>query len=131
MHRFLLAAVIAHFALAAAASAQPPDLSGRWSGYWVSDKTGHTGPLHGRFRQVDASTYRVAYHGRFAKILPFWYRTTMHVAGTGDDVVVLTASQRLGPFGTFSTTATATGTNFDATYSSRSDSGRFTMTRRR
>jgi hypothetical protein len=131
MHRVLLAAVIALFTHAGAASAQPPDLTGKWSGYWLSDRTGHTGPLHGRFRQVDDATYRVTYHGRFAKILPFWYRTTMHVEGSGDGVVLLTASQRLGPFGTFTTTATATGTSFDATYSSRSDTGRFALMRRR
>lgn len=117
--------------LAAPGSAQPPDLSGRWSGYWVSDKNGHTGPLHGRFRQVDAETYRVAYHGRFWRVFPFYYRTTMHLDGTGDGIAMLSASQRLGPLGTFTTTALATDIDFNATFAAPNDSGRFVMSRRR
>jgi hypothetical protein len=111
--------------------AQPPDLSGKWSGRWVSDKNGHSGPLHARFRQVDGDTYRVAFRGRFWGVFPFFYRTTMNVEGTGEDVAHLTASRRLGPFGTFSTNAVATGTDFNADFSSRNDSGRFILSRRR
>ena len=111
--------------------AQQPDLSGKWSGRWMSDKNGHSGPLHARIRPIDADTYRVAYRGRFWGVFPFYYRTTMSVSGVGDGVVALTASQSLGPFGTFTTTAVATSTYFDATFSSRKDSGRFVMSRRR
>jgi hypothetical protein len=113
------------------AAAQPPDLSGRWSGRWVSETNGHTGPLHARFRQVDADTYRVAFRGRFAKVLPFWYTTKLDVVAAGDGVVVLAASQRLPLVGAYSTTATATATDFDATFTSRKDSGRFILSRRR
>jgi hypothetical protein len=112
-------------------SAAPPELSGQWSGYWVSDKSGHTGPLHGKFKQLDDETYRVRFHGRFAKVIPFWYSTKMHVSGIGDDSVLLTASQNLPLFGTFQTTAAATATSFDAGFTSRSDTGRFVLTRRR
>ena len=112
-------------------AAQPPDLSGRWSGHWVSATNGHTGPLHARFRQVDCDTYRVAFRGRFAKLLPFWYTTKLDVVGMGDGVVLLSASQRLPLLGTYSTTATATASDFDATFTSRKDSGRFIMSRRR
>jgi hypothetical protein len=113
-------------------AAQPPDLSGRWSGHWVSETNGHTGPLHARFRQIDDDTYRVAVRGRFAKILPFWYTTRLDVVGVGDGVVVLAASQRLPLAGTYSTTATATATatDFEATFASRKDSGRFILSRR-
>jgi hypothetical protein len=104
-----------------------PDLSGKWSGYWVSDKNGHTGPLRATFQQQDWDTYRVTYSGRFAKVIPFRYSTTMDVVGTGDGVVVLAAEKRLGLTGTFRTTAIATGTNFDATFASRRDSGRFVL----
>jgi hypothetical protein len=114
------------------AYAGPPELSGQWSGYWVSDKNGHTGPLHGKFTQLDCETYRVRYHGRFAKVIPFWYTTKMHVTGAFDDSLVLTASQNLGPFlGTFKTTAVATPSSFEAQFSSRGDSGRFVLTRQR
>ena len=123
--------LIALALVAGSAAAQPPSLSGRWSGYWVSDKNGHTGPLHGRFRQLDDATYRVAYHGRFWKVFPFFYRTTMHVDGVGDGIAMLSASQRLGPLGTFTTTALASETTFHATFAAPNDSGRFVMSRRR
>jgi hypothetical protein len=119
-------------AFAATASAAPPELNGRWSGYWVSDKSGHTGPLHGKFVQLDSETYRVRFHGRFAKIIPFVYSTKLHVEGTTEDTVVLSANQNLGPFlGTFQTSALATATSFDASFTARSDSGRFVLSRRR
>jgi hypothetical protein len=112
-------------------AAGAPDLSGKWSGYWVSDKNGHTGPLHGRFRPIDGDTYRVTYRGRFWGVFPFRYGTTMDVVGAGDGVVQLAASRRIGPLGTFSTTATATDSHFDAAFASRNDSGRFVLSRRR
>ncbi len=129
MLRFTFAAVAA-LAFSGTAFAQTPDLSGRWSGEWISDKNGHHGPLHGRFRQIDANTYRVAFHGRFAKIIPFWYTTKLHIEGTGDGVVLLGASQNLPLLGEYRTTATATDTSFNATFTSRKDSGRFVMNRR-
>ena len=130
MIRILIAFAVL-LALDHTASAQPPNLSGRWSGHWVSDKNGHTGPLRGRFRQVDEGTYRVAYHGRFWRIFPFYYRTTMRIESAGDGVVVLSASERLGPLGTFHTTALASGTSFNAVFQAARDSGRFVMSRRR
>jgi hypothetical protein len=58
-------------AFSATAFADPPELTGRWSGYWVSEKNGHTGPLNGKFVRLDDETYRVRFHGRFAKVIPF------------------------------------------------------------
>jgi len=131
MPRRVLGTMFALCVCAGTASAQIPDLSGKWSGYWQSETTGHTGPLHVRFRQLDSETYRVSFHGRFAKVVPFWYATKFHVAGAGDGVVQLSASQNLGlGLGTFTTTALATATSFDARYSARKDSGRFVMSRR-
>ena len=129
--------VVALLALSSVSFAQPtvvvpvatPDLSGKWSGYWVSDKNGHTGSLRATFRQQDCDTYRVTYSGRFAKIIPFRYTTTMDVVGAGDGVVILSAEKRLPLTGAFRTTAVATGTNFDATYTSPRDRGRFVLRR--
>lgn len=129
MRQFAVVAV-ALFVTTGTVCAQQPDLSGKWSGYWISDKNGHNGPLHATFRQQDADTYRVTYSGRFAKIVPFRYSTTMDVVGTSDGAVVLTAEKRLGLTGMFRTNATATATNFEATFASRRDSGRFVMSRR-
>ena len=125
------AVVLVLFACAGTTSARPPELAGKWSGYWISDTNGHTGPLHAKIRPLGDEAYRVAFRGRFWVVFPFRYATTMHVAGGDDRVVHLTASRRLGPLGTFTTTATATDSSFDAVFSSRQDSGRFVLSRRR
>jgi hypothetical protein len=124
-----LLSLVALFVLPSMSVAQNPDLSGKWSGYWVSDTNGHTGPLHAKFKQLDCDTYKVVYRGRFAIVIPFRYTTTMDVVGRADGMVVLSAEKRLGPMGTFRTTATATDSNFDATFTSRRDSGRFVLRR--
>jgi hypothetical protein len=107
-----------------------PDLSGDWSGYWISSKNGHHGPLRATFTCVGDNCYRVRFKGRFAKIIPFRYRTTMTITGVGDGVATLVASRRLGPvLGTFAMTAVATPTTFEAEFSSKNDCGRFVLTR--
>lgn len=125
-----LVSLVALCALPSVGFAQYPDLSGKWpSGYWVSDTNGHTGPLKAKFKQLDCDTYKVTFRGRFAAVIPFRYSTTMDVVGAGAGVAVLTAEKRLGPFGTFRMTATATATTFDANFTSRRDSGRFVLRR--
>jgi len=114
---------------AGAASAQAPNLSGRWSGYWQSDSSGHTGPLNGRFRQVDDTHYRVVFTGRFAKVIPFRYSQKLEVTGTDGDSVFLAGSSRLPGFGTYEYSANATSRDFHATYQSRKDRGAFILRR--
>ena len=105
-----------------------PDLSGgKWSGYWISDTNGHNGPLHAKFTQQCDGSYRVTYRGRFALVIPFRYSTTMDVVGVGDGVVTLSAEKRLPLNGQFRTVAVATGTNFDANFTSPRDHGRFVL----
>src|SRR5687767_5746251 len=97
-----LLSLVALVALPSVSLAQYPDLSGKWSsGYWVSDKNGHNGPLRAKFTQLDCDTYKVTFRGRFAVVIPFRYTTTMDMVGAGDGVAVLTAEKRLGPLGTF------------------------------
>jgi hypothetical protein len=115
---------------AATASAQPPDLTGKWSGRWESAKNGHTGPLHARFTKLSDEQYRVRFRGRFAVVIPFCYSMKMNVVGVECDRLVLGGSHRLGPvFGTFHYSGTATHTHFDATFSATSDIGKFVLTR--
>ena len=109
-----------------------PDLSGRWSGYWLSDKNAHTGPLNARFTAKPDGSYRVLFTGRFMMIIPFIYSTTFQASPTGSDTVNVSASQNLGPgLGTFDTNGIATSSTFDARFTARGDSGRFVMNRRR
>lgn len=107
-----------------------PDLSGKWCGFWVSDKNGHNGPLNATFKPKDCDSYRVTFNGRFAKVIPFRYSTTMNVTGRGDGVVMLSAERPLGLRGSYRTSAAVTSTNFDATYTSPRDHGRFVMTKK-
>jgi hypothetical protein len=118
---------------AGALNADPPaepDLTDRWSGCWISDKNGHHGPLHATFCRTDACHYRVTFHGRFWKVIPFRYALTMAVVGRDGDKVLLSGSQPLGPLlGSFDYTATATHSEFTATFKSKNDCGRFELTR--
>jgi hypothetical protein len=113
-----------------AAPVAVPDLTGEWGGYWVSCTNGHRGPLRATFCRVGDNCYQVRFKGRFALIVPFRYATPMAVTGVGDGFVTLAASRTLGPvLGTFSMSAAATCNQFDATFTSKKDAGKFVLTR--
>lgn len=112
------------------ADACPPDLTGKWSGCWESICTGHHGPLHAKFCKVDDCHYRVRFHGRFFKIVPFMYSVTLNVTGQAGDKVLLAGESRVPLFGTFHYHAEADACHFDATYSSCKDHGKFTLSRK-
>jgi hypothetical protein len=108
-----------------------PDLTGEWSGYWVSTtKKGHSGPLKATFLKIHDGCYSVKFKGRFAKVIPFHYTTRLTVVGSGNGTIQFAGEQPLGPvFGKFCYSATATDTNFDATFSAAKDAGKFVLTR--
>ena len=108
---------------------QPPDLSGKWSGHWESQGSGHKGPLHGTFRKTDETHYRVVFRGRFLKVLPFRYKADLDVVGYQDGKVLLSGSRKLLFFGTFRYHAEATCEEFVATYETNNDHGVFIMKR--
>ena len=94
------------------------DLSGHWQGYWQSDDTGHRGVLRCTFTQLSDGSYRADFSGRFFKIIPFRYSVVLDAVDQGD-VVNLSGSQQLGRrYGTFYYSATATCSEFNATFSS-------------
>lgn len=103
-------------------------MSGRWSGYWVSNTNGHRGPLRATVTPTGGG-YDVRFSGRFAKVIPFTYRTQMSVVGVAGETTVLAAERRLPLFGMFRTEAVVTPTTFDATFRSGKDSGRFVLGR--
>ncbi|HEX4610112.1 MAG TPA: hypothetical protein VH092_18105 [Urbifossiella sp.] len=107
-----------------------PDLSGEWTGHWESAKNGHHGPLRATFTRVGPNCYQVKFAGRFAAVVPFRYSTPMTVVGSGDGVVLLSANKTLGPLlGSFSMSATATATTFDADFTAKNDRGKFILAR--
>ncbi|QEL15330.1 hypothetical protein [Limnoglobus roseus] len=120
------------FALLAAspAFAQDSPVAGSWSGYWISDTSGHRGPLRATVRPVDGgSAYRATYRGRFAAVIPFRYSMTMNVVGSDGGTTYLAGEQRLPLFGTFRYSATVTDADFVSSFDARRDRGRFVMTR--
>lgn len=129
MIRFVVTACVA-LSFGNVANSQEPNISGNWSGYWISDTNGHRGPLRATISQQSDDAYRVKFSGRFAAVIPFRYTTTMNVVGHTEGATILAAEKRLGPMGTFRTTATVTATDFQATFNSRRDNGRFVMSRR-
>ncbi|MCY2969544.1 MAG: hypothetical protein NTZ30_02600 [Planctomycetota bacterium] len=56
-----------------------PNLSGSWSGNWISDGSGHKGPMKAVFRSVGTDSYEVTFSGRFFKFIPFRYKVTLMV----------------------------------------------------
>lgn len=110
-------------------AAEPPDLTGTWSGHWESHSSGHRGPLSATFQKANETQYHVVFRGRFLKIIPFRYQTDLDITGYQDDTVLLAGSRKLLFFGTFSYSAEATCADFTATYEARKDHGAFIMKR--
>ncbi|HMO35225.1 MAG TPA: hypothetical protein PKA06_04205 [Gemmatales bacterium] len=129
-HQFFLA-IVAGMLTISLAQAQPPNLAGSWTGFWESDMNGHHGPLRARLRQRPDGSYRALFSGRYAGIIPFWYTARLNVEGVGEDVLLLEGSQRLPLLGDYRTQAVVTATDFNASFTSRRDYGRFVLQRRR
>lgn len=105
------------------------DLTGPWCGSWNDCKSGHHGPLRGTFSKCDEQHYRVVFTGRFFKVIPFRFATTLDVTGQKDGKVLMSGQSRLGLFGVFNYSAEATDANFTASYSSRRYEGQFLLKR--
>lgn len=123
IERCVVLTLVIVFALTTASVASAEDLSGCWSGYWVSCTNGHRGPLQATLTRVDDATYCATFTGRFWRIVPFRYTTTLHVVETTDGVR-LEGSTFLGPLmGDYSYSATVTGNVLTASYHARRDFG--------
>jgi hypothetical protein len=103
-------------------------LAGQWRGNWTSADNGHTGPLNARIDQQGNGVV-VHFRGRFAKVVPFIYKSRLEVVAVDCNGTHLQGSQRLPLFGTFSTSATVKDGQFYAVFNSAKDSGTFMMTR--
>jgi len=105
-------------------------VDGRWrNGSWTDDNTGHEGPLHARFREQADGNYRVVFTGRFAKVVPFRFATTLNVVGQDGDSVVMEGQARLMGFYRFNYQAVADAHTFQSQYSSRRWTGSFNLSR--
>ena len=106
------------------------DLSGWWTGTWLSHTNAHTGPINGYFTKIDDDHYCVHFNGTFWEIFPFQYNVVLGITERNKDSVTMTGSSSLGLlFGTFSYTAKVTEKDFTASYYSNLDQGVFSMAR--
>jgi len=111
-------------------AAAPDDLSGWWTGTWLSHTNAHTGPINGYFTKIDDDNYCVHFNGMFWEIFPFQYNVVLGITERDKDSVTMSGSSSLGLlFGTFSYTATVTEKDFIASYCSNLDNGVFSMAR--
>lgn len=115
----------------ATSPANVPDLSGSWTGTWQSCVNNHSGPMNATFCRRCDGHYDVKFNGRFWKLIPFHYKTTLTVTGYGaDGKVYLSGSHHLGPvLGTFSYNAWADNCNFVSAYCAKKDNGQFVMSK--
>ena len=116
--------------LALASSTSAGELEGRWrQGNWIDTNRGHEGPLRAHFRQTDESHYRAVFTGRFFKVIPFRFATTLNVVGCEGDQLILAGESRVGLFGRFTYRATADAHRFHADYQSGRWQGEFNLQR--
>ena len=102
---------------------------GTYRGGWRSDTTGHEGPMRVKLTPRSDGTYRARFSGRFAKIIPFTYQTTMTPVDYGPGYTKLFSSKQMPLFGAYHTTAVVTPHHVDARYQSKRDHGSFSMSR--
>ena len=76
------------------------DLSGVWRGRWTADATSrlpeHGGALRMRLTPTGPGTYDGRFSGRFAVVIPYFYRAEVQQCGSQ-----ITSSKRLGPMGSY------------------------------
>lgn len=109
-----------------ALNAQEP--AGRWAGRWTTHKEngrGHQGTLRVNLRPNGDGTYQGLFAGRFAVVIPYFYRAT--VVQEGD---TLSSSKRLGPFGNYQMYLHHAAGSLSGGWSMGSDSGGIQLYRR-
>lgn len=107
------------------------NITGLWTGSWMSDVDAHTGEIKAIVRKVDDQTYDVYYHATYGSFFTFSYETQMHVTQRTGDRVDFTGKADLGWLagGEYEHTGHATPTEFVSKYRSKYDHGAYTMKR--
>jgi hypothetical protein len=116
-----------------AATAVPPpanSIEGPWIGEWRSDKNGHHGALRCVVSKTSDTAYRAHYRAKFWKIFRFTYIATLNGRET-NGITKLQGQANLGKLagGIYKYDATVTSTQFQSSYSSKYDHGKFQMLR--
>ena len=116
--------------LLAISTAHADGPEGRWpNGSWFDNKSGHQGPLRGDLQPTNEGNYRAVFTGRFAKIVPFRFATTLSVVGQEGDKTYFAGESKLPLFGRFTYSGVADEHHFNMQYSSRRWQGDFNLDR--
>lgn len=109
-------------------TAQADQPSGRWVGRWTTHKEngrGHQGTLRVNLRPIGDGTYQGSFAGRFAVVVPYFYRATVYQSGD-----MLYSSKRLGPFGNYQMQLQHLPGSMSGDWSMGSESGGILLNRR-
>ena len=115
----------------AALEPRPMDgIAGRWEGAWHSEKNGHDGRLRCIMAPSTNGAYNAAFHAKYWNIFSFSYAVPLHVQATNTGFR-FQGEANLGKMagGVYHYSGTVSGTNWQSTYKSRYDHGRFQMSR--
>lgn len=121
--------VIAISSLMSSSRVHAANPTGVWRGQWSSQSSGHRGALGAKIRPAGPDHYEATFYGRFAVVIPFFYRTTLdRIPGTDDFYY---SAKKMPLLGTYETTARISGNSFRADFVGKKDRGVFEMRRRR
>lgn len=126
----IVALFLAYGIVASTSRTSAAELDGRWrQGSWTDSNSGHEGPLRARFHLRSDGNYRVVFTGRFARVVPFRFATTLNVVGHEDGKTIMAGESRVLGFGRFNYHAVADEHTFQSEYSSWRWRGEFNLQR--
>lgn len=97
----------------------------------MSEVNGHAGRLRALLTPTGEHTYRARFHARYAGLFTFGYTVELRATNEASGVALFTGAADLGKLagGVYRYAGRADATNFQATYESRFDHGRFELRR--
>ncbi|MEM7473373.1 MAG: hypothetical protein AAF483_00130 [Planctomycetota bacterium] len=111
-------------------SARGQDLSGVWRGKWTADATKrlpeHGGALRIKLQKTGPNTYKGRFSGRFALIIPYFYRAD--VIQHGNQIY---SSKKLGPMGEYKMNLRSYGHSMSGSWNTKGYRGSIFVRRRR
>lgn len=106
------------------------DPVGKWRGEWQSQSTGHRGPMRANVWKANDGTYQARFSGRFALVIPFTYKVTMHPSYDPHGNVHLHVAKPLGPLmGSYTMDAVSSGNDLNGSFRAAKDVGSVRMRR--
>lgn len=105
-------------------------LEGAWDGRWISDLNGHNGRLRCVIEPISNTQCRAKFKAHYWGILRFRYSVVLDLT-TKDGTTTFKGDANLGYLagGNYSYEGSSTSTEFQSTYKSRYDHGRFELKR--